>query len=87
MLTTLQEARRVIEDELQARAQARFLDRDRLARVEVSARGYEEQADALARMMSSRDAPEPLLDEAEDLFDYFRQIEERAEAIVEAGQG
>jgi Asp-tRNA(Asn)/Glu-tRNA(Gln) amidotransferase C subunit len=85
MLATLQEARRVVEDELQTLAQARFLDRDRLARVEVSAREYEEQADALAKMMSSRDAPEPLVDEAEDLFDYFRQIEERAEAIIEAG--
>ena len=86
MLATLQEGRRVVEDELQTLARARFLDRDRLARMEESARGFEEQADLLARMMVDRDAPEALVDEAEDLFDYFRQIEERVEGLIEVGQ-
>lgn len=86
MLATLEASRRAVEDELQAVAKARFLDRDRLVRVEESARAFEEQADALAKMMVSRDAPQPSVEEAEDLFDYFRQIEERVEAIIEAGQ-
>ena len=83
-LATLRDARRVIQGELQAIAEARFLDRDRLALVEESARSFEEQADALARMTVGQDAPEALVDEAEDLFDYFRQIEERIEAMIEA---
>lgn len=87
MIATLREARRSLDSELEALQGARFLDRDSLARVEEAARSFEEQADSLAMMMSDRDAPQVLIDEAEELFGFFRQVEERAEAIIEASQG
>ena len=87
MLATLKGARQAVEGELQALASARFQDRDRVARLEESARTFEEQVDGLARMMASRDAPEAQLEVAEEIFDYFRQIEERIEAMIEEGQG
>ena len=86
MIATLREARQAVEEELRALEGAKFLDRDSLARVEESARSFEEQVDSLAEMMTSQGAPEDLLNEVEDLFDFFRQVEERAEAIIEAGQ-
>lgn len=73
-----------MEDELTRLSAARFIDRDRLARVEEMARGFEEQADALAEASASRGAAQTLVDEASDLFDYFRRIEERVESIIEA---
>ena len=86
MIETLREAKQAVDSELREIEGARFLDRDRLARVEESARGFEEQVNSLAEMMTNQGATQELLEEVEDLFDFFRQIEERAEAIIEKGQ-
>ena len=86
MVATLRQARHALDSELEALRGARFLDRDSLARIEEAARGFEAQANSLAMMMSERAAPLPLIEEAEELFDFFRQVEERAATIVEAGQ-
>jgi hypothetical protein len=86
MIVTLREARQALDSELEALKGAKFLDRDSLARVEEAELSLEEQADSLAMMTSDRDAPQALVEEAEDLFDFFRQVEERAEAIIQASQ-
>lgn len=87
MIDTLRGARQAVGSELEALAAAQYVDRRSLVVLDGSVRGFAAQADALVVMMTERDAPDDLVDAAEELVDFFQGARERIETMLTLGHG
>jgi hypothetical protein len=85
MLDTLREAQQVVRAEFEWFAQARGRDDVVLTRLGQSVRSLAGQTDTLLVLMTDDDAADALVEVAEELFDIFRDTEEKIEALLQAG--
>ena len=86
MIATLVEAQNAVREELEAHQRQPIRDCGRLRQLSRSVRSFAHQTDSLLLMMVERGAPEPLLERVEDLFDFFRQVEDRIETLLAVGR-
>ena len=87
MVETLRQAQGTVRQELDALAQAPEGDRATLVRLLDAVTSFDNQAHALALMVSDRDMPGDLLRIAEELGDFFEDARKRVETMLEADRG
>lgn len=86
MIETLMAARDAVRQEVEAHDRQFILDGSRLRQLRKSVRTLSQWTDSLLLLMVERNAPEPLLERVEDLFDVFQDAEDEIEALLAAGR-
>ena len=87
MTQALHGIRDAVRQELATLSEGRAIDREPLVRLREVVAEAGDQADSLFQMVYHGGADQDLLDDVENLCDFFRDTEEQIAVILGAGQG
>jgi hypothetical protein len=87
MIRTLQAAKTSVEYELEILSQTEQVDQNSLERIAQSSAAFYVQAVGLVAMMGERDAEPEMIEQANDLVDYFEDTADRLERLAQLGRG